>query len=146
MNTTLMRKARFFVNFHYDSSWSKCRVDNFKEVSNSKLALNAYDHTLPANHSPKPCHLQNTWTHHQLPSHTMRDAAGGCNDIVVLGQTFCGPITSTDHINTFRPLNLLFAIGMRTTLTKKLWTKSPTLPLKNRKLIVEEAGLHKWHS
>ncbi len=31
---------------------------------------------------------------------------------VLIGQTFLGPMPSTEYINTFRPLNLMIAIGM----------------------------------
>ncbi len=31
---------------------------------------------------------------------------------ILIGRTFYGPTPSTDDINTFRPLNLVIAVGM----------------------------------
>ncbi len=42
-------------------------ANNMLKAIDGKLALKALDPTLPANHSPKPRFLQNTWTHKGRP-------------------------------------------------------------------------------
>ncbi len=48
----------------------------------------------------------------QRYANTYVDRQVGKSMSVLIGRTFLGPTPSTEYINTFRPLNLMIAIGM----------------------------------